>query len=137
MTLKRAKRILISKLSTSYDFPNDEILGDYFTQAFYFICSFNGCEPAVLMRSRNESGNPGDEVLKVARNSAYYVAVPQVPNFSEDQDQLMIDEILSFAVIDYVAYLISHDKNFLSNALQIVQNFAENDINLMDGDFYE
>lgn len=132
MKLKRIKRILLSKLSTSYDFPSDEVLSDYFTQAFYFVCSFNGCEPAVLMRSYNERFNESDPVLKVARRNSFYITVPQIPNFANEDEQLMIDEILSFAVIDYVAFLISKEEVFYKNAMQIVQNFIENDINIME-----
>ena len=52
--------------------------------------------------------------------------MPDVPNFSNDKEHLQIDESLSYAVINYVAFLINKDTYYRTLALEIIADYNAN-----------
>jgi hypothetical protein len=107
MKLSTAKDIYKRKSAQSYDMPDDETLGSFFLEALIHTAS--RCEPtALLHRVGDESGV---EVLRLI-NEEYFIALPEKPDFGYPENNLNIDEQLSFAVINYACFLHTFQKGF-------------------------
>lgn len=119
----RAKEIIFKKMSKDRQSFDDEILKAYFMESFYYVC--NKCEPRVLTKSLRE-GN--ERVLRDIRGGNMII-VPDEPDFSDKNEHLMIDEALSYAVINYVCFLISKCESveYLKLCDTIINEFISND----------
>ena len=96
MLCVKAKKIIEAKIKNSYkNIEDDEILKSYFIEAYYFVMS--KCIPRVLVKNTLEN----ERVYRQLRDN-HFLIIPDEPDFSNENEHLMIDEALSFAVINYV-----------------------------------
>ncbi|EAL4462150.1 hypothetical protein DNT38_09040 [Campylobacter coli] len=118
-----AKKLIIAKVKNSYKMiEDDEVLKAYFMEAFYYILS--KCVPSVLLKNVEQ----GEKVFRQVRNN-HFLIIPDEPDFDNEKEHLMIDEALSFAVINYVCYLITRcgEKDFLALCDKIINEYIAND----------
>ncbi|WP_348518111.1 hypothetical protein [Campylobacter sp. CCS1377] len=122
MKTKLAKEIIAKKLSKDYNLPSDDVLKAYFMEGFYYICA--KCEPQILTKTLREN----HEVLRSLKNGAMII-VPDEPDFNDENEHLMIDEELSFALINYVCFLItkSEEAKYYKLCNEIINDFIAND----------
>lgn len=118
MLCTEAKKHLSFKTTAGVKLPADDMLGSLFLEAMLFCC--DKCVPNVLIRKHSSE--------KVYRNieGNCFICVPDVPNFSNDKEHLQIDESLSYAVINYVAFLINKDTYYRTLALEIIADYNAN-----------
>lgn len=111
MKLSTVNELLRAKLSTSYDFPKNEVLSSYVYEALIYVAT--KCEPAILTRqvfiNDDDLDHADGEVFRYIRNNACLI-IPDIPNFNNKDEHLMIDEALVFAVINYTCFLVSKDE---------------------------
>ena len=81
----------------------------------------NKCTPSELLRSVEHE--------RVYRNVAngFYITYPDKPNFDDEKEHIMIDESLTYAVINYVAFIINQDAFYRDLALEIISDYIAND----------
>lgn len=120
MLNKRAKEILAIKAVAGRKLPPDENLSELFLEAMLWVS--NKCVPSELLRL-NESE---DKVYRQL-NNGFFICVPDKPNFSDENEHIMIDESLTYAVIDYVAFLINQEIFYKNSALEIIFDYTAND----------
>lgn len=122
MLVKNAKDILAFKTAGGIRLPADEILSELFFEAMLFVA--NKCVPCELVR-KNESED------RVYRNleGGHFICYPNKPDFSKEADKkhIMIDENLTYAVINYVAFLINKDQFYRTLTLEIIADFNANE----------
>lgn len=118
MRCQIAKEILTNKAVAGKKLPN-LILSEMFLEAMLWVA--NKCVPSELIR-KNETE---DEIYRVI-GDAYFITVPDKPNFDDENDCLMIDESLTYAVINYVAFLINQDIYYRTLALEIIGDYVAN-----------
>lgn len=126
MKLSSINALLKSKLSTSYEFPSLDILSSYVYESMLYVC--NKCEPAVLVRFNTASYDDNREKYRYTRNDSYII-IPDMPDFTNEDEHLMIDESLTFAVINYTCFLIAKDTGLIYKKLcdEIIADFIAND----------
>lgn len=122
MLCKIAKKLVIAKVKNSYKTDDDEVLKAYFMEAFYYILS--RCVPSVLLKNIEQ----GKRVYRLVRDN-HYLIVPDEPDFNNENEHLMIDESLSFAVVNYVCFLITRceEKDYLFLCDKIINDYIAND----------
>lgn len=121
MRCVRAKEILAHKAKSGIKIPDDELLSELFLEAMLWVASI--CVPNELIRKVKI------DTEAVYRNieNEFFICLPDKPDFSNANEHLMIDETLSYAVINEVAFLINKDPFYRQLALEIVANFNAND----------
>lgn len=100
-------------------------LSELFFEAFTHICDL--CVPNELIRKNSD--------MRVYRNidNGFYIAMPERPIFDENDPNydpnahLMIDENLSFAAVDFVAFLITKNPFYELLCDKRIDNFIAND----------
>ncbi|OCX42606.1 hypothetical protein A7X81_04740 [Campylobacter ornithocola] len=115
--------IILKKMSKERTSVDDKFIKAYIMEAYYYICG--KCEPSVLTKTTRED----DQVLlRNTRNNAFLI-VPDEPNFEDEQEHLMIDESLCYAVINYVCFLMSKGENvmYLKLCNEIINDYISND----------
>ena len=119
MLCAEAKKSLGFKMIGDKKLPDNETLSELFYEAMLFIA--NKCVPSELLRTAAESD-------KVYRNleRGHFVCFPDRPNFNSSTEHLMIDESLTYAAINEVAFLISEEPMFHSLALEIIAEYNAN-----------
>lgn len=113
MRLAKFKELLAYKLRGAGKLPDDEVLASLVFEAMLWVA--NKCVPAELLRY-----NETDE--RVYRHIAddCFIAVPDMPDFSDTERHLMIDEPLSYAAMNEVAFMHTADSMFRQLALECV-----------------
>lgn len=115
-----AKKSLEYKIAGSRKLPNDDELSEMFFEAMLYIS--NKCVPNELVRF----GESEDKVYRTIENS-FFICYPDKPNFDDDLEHLMIDESLTYAVINYVAFLITKEMAYMQIANELIGDFVAND----------
>ena len=118
MLCVEAKKHLSFKTSAGVKLPADELLSSLFLEAMLFCC--DKCVPNVLIRKHSN-----EKVYRNINNSCF-ICVPDMPNFSNAKEHLQIDESLSYAVINYVAFLINKEVYYRTLALEIIADYNAN-----------
>ena len=129
MLCVKAKKIIEAKIKNSYkNIEDDEILKSYFIEAYYFVMS--KCIPRVLVKNTLEN----ERVYRQLRDN-HFLIIPDEPDFSNENEHLMIDEALSFAVINYVCYLATkcEQTEFLALATRLINEYISKDGEELDG----
>ncbi|MCD8212854.1 MAG: hypothetical protein LUC34_02170 [Campylobacter sp.] len=112
----RAKEILAHKITGGKKLPDDNLLSELFLEAMLFIC--DKCEPGELLR-----GARNNEAIYRNVNDDIFLIIPSKPNFSDKNEHLQIDESLSYAVINYVIFLLSQDEFYRRLALETIADY--------------
>ena len=120
MRVADCKKHLEYKIAGGRKLPSDELLAEMFMEAMLWVC--NKCVPNELVRQ-------AEREARVYRNleNGLFIRYPEKPNFSDDKRHLMIDEPLTFAVINYVAFLIEKEPIYKIEANEIISEFIAND----------
>lgn len=120
MLVQECKKHLEYKIAGGRKLPSDEILASMFLEAMLWVC--DKCVPNELVRQ-------SEAEARVYRNieNGLFIRYPEKPNFSDDKRHLMIDEPLTFAVINYVAYLIEKEPFYEAEATKRINDFIAND----------
>ncbi|AQW81367.1 hypothetical protein CPIN17260_1078 [Campylobacter pinnipediorum subsp. pinnipediorum] len=124
----RVKEITAHLNTSGKNLPGDELLSELFLQAMFFVAS--KCVPSELVRRKRSSSD-----IRVLRNieDECFICVPDKPNFSNKQEHLMIDEELTYAVINEVLFLINQEPFYRELAMQIIAQYNANN----GREFYE
>ena len=99
--------------------PDDETLADVFFEAMLYVA--NKCIPNELLRSIESN----ERVYRNVDQNAF-LTYPDRPNFSDPDEHLMIDEALTYAVINEVAFLLNQDTYYRTLALEIIADYNAN-----------
>lgn len=120
MKTQDAKKALGHKIAPSRKMPEDKELSEMFFEAMLWIA--NKCVPSELVRI-------GEDEDRVYRNieSGHFICFPDKPNFANDKEHIMIDEPLTYAVINEVAFMISANPLHRQMANEIIGDFNAND----------
>lgn len=114
-----AKKHLEYKIASNRKLPPNEILSEMFVEAILYVA--NKCVPNELLRLKSTE--------RVYRNieNGFFIAYPQKPDFENEKEHLQIDESLTFAVINYVAYMISENLAYKAECNEIIGEYNAND----------
>ncbi|EJP75501.1 hypothetical protein [Campylobacter sp. FOBRC14] len=120
MLCTRAKEILELKSKSGLKLPENEILSELFLEAMLYVAS--KCVPSELIRGEADSE-------KVYRNieNGFFICYPDKPNFSDKNEHLMIDETLTYAVINEVIFLLNKDPFYRDLAIELIAQYNAND----------
>ena len=113
------------KTTAGVKLPADDMLGSLFLEAMLFCC--DKCVPTILLR---HFGSEERSYRNIDKQT--FICVPGVPNFSDPKEHLQIDEALSYAVINYVAFLINKDTYFRTLALEAIADYNTNEMSDYD-----
>ncbi|OCR99036.1 hypothetical protein A9K75_08675 [Campylobacter fetus subsp. testudinum] len=120
MLVENVKKSLIYKISSeARKLPPEDELSELFMEAMLFIC--NRCVPNKLVRQKGNG--------KVYRNieDGFFITYPDKPLFNETKSHLMIDETLTYAVINEVAFLLTSNPLYRQLSNEIIDDFIAND----------
>lgn len=124
MRVVDCKKHLEYKIAGGRKLPSDDLLSELFLEAMLWVC--NKCVPNELVRQAESASESGARVYRNVENGLF-IRYPEKPNFSDDKRHLMIDEPLTFAVINYVAFLIEKEPIYKIEANEIISEFIAND----------
>ena len=112
MKLSAVKDSITKNMQVSYAMPEDVLLAENVYEAMLYVAS--ACEPRVLLRYMD--GSSENTNLYRALPYDMYIMLPDMPDFvtSPDTVELMIDETLVYAVINYVCFLLSGEAKYFS-----------------------
>ena len=119
MRCQEVKKVLKFKCVGDKKSPDDETLADVFFEAMLYV--ENKCIPNELLRSIESN----ERVYRNVDQNAF-LTYPDRPNFSDENEHLMIDEALTYAVINEVAFLLNQDTYYRTLALEIIADYNAN-----------
>ncbi|QCD52799.1 hypothetical protein [Campylobacter sp. RM16192] len=125
MLVKNAKEILAFKTAGGIKLPPDEMLSELFFEAILYVS--NKCVPSELLRSTDST----DRVYRLVEGG-HFICYPDKPNFKSENEHLMIDEDLTYAVINYVAFIINQDPFYRTLSLETIADFNANEGRVFD-----
>ena len=125
MLCTEAKKHLSFKTTAGVKLPADDMLGSLFLEAMLFCC--DKCVPTILLRHFGSEERPYRNIDKQT-----FICMPDIPNFSDPKEHLQIDEALSYAVINYVAFLINKDTYYRTLALEAIADYNANEMSDYD-----
>ncbi len=126
MLLSDVKKSFEMKLKSSggYKMPEDDELSEIVYEAMVYVASV--CLPRELLR---DESNSEDSVLRFI-SGGDFVTQPVKPDFTSNEDHLLIDEDLTFAVINKAVALYSRDMNdiarFENEAKRVINRYKAN-----------
>jgi len=122
MKLTRVKEAIAYRNRTGHKLPDDEVLQDLLFEALIYVAQ--RCEPSELLS--DSMGDFGGKPLRMVENGKF-IKMPEYPDFSKDGRHLMIDEELTYAVINYVMFLISATPDFKIIADEAIAIYRSNE----------
>ena len=122
MLLSDVKRAIEKGMERSYKIPDDGVLEQKIYEAILFVAS--QCVPQVLLRYEDGEGEP---VFRKLPNK-FFITLPEYPELSQVERHLMIDETLSFAVVNTVCFLLSGEEKFNLIANRWIFLYQKNDL---------
>lgn len=123
MTCIRAKEILKIRGKSGIKIPDDDILSELFLEAMLYIAS--KCVPSKLIRHKREFSS-NTKVFRCIEGDKF-ICVPDKPDFSNEKEHIMIDESLTYAVVNEVLFLINKDELYKKRANEIIALYNAND----------
>ena len=127
MLLTRVKSIFEQKIKTVHGqkAPENDVLAQLCHEGMLFVAGKS--VPSELLRCAENTS--GESVYRLLENGNYIVE-PEYPDFSSTVKHMMIDEELSYAVINKMAALYSTNMNdvarFENEALRLINTFKAN-----------
>ena len=131
MLLSQVKSIVTNKITVTggLRMPEDDVLADLAHEALRFVAS--RCVPSELLR--DSEADVGESVFRFIEGGKY-ILMPDFPDFSNTVKHLMIDEELSFAVINKMVALMSRDaleiSRYESEATKTINRYKANAIRI-------
>ena len=98
MLLSRVKTLIDLKVKSDKKIPDDSILESLIQEATIYVA--NRCDPAELIKGIDTNKT----ILKMIENGEVIIE-PEYPDLTSTTNHLQIDEILTYAVINYVCFL--------------------------------
>ena len=120
MLLTKIKASVQYRLSTNKKLPEDVVLQDLLHEAAIYVA--NRCDPAELIRPLGT-----DCTILKAIEGGKVIIEPEYPDFTQTARHLQIDETLSYAVINYLCFLVSKDPMY--------KQLSDEDIAIYRSDF--
>ena len=124
MLLSAVKISITKNLEQSYSVPADDVLAEKVYEALFWVAT--ECEPSELIRSTVAEAD--ERVLRLLPGMKFIV-VPEKPDFANTSKHLMIDEMLSYAVINFTSYLLSGEVKYKALCDLWVSKYRINDLN--------
>jgi hypothetical protein len=125
MRLDAALEHIKLRAAQSYHLPDDEMLCALVHEALIYVA--RSCEPTVLIRHDGDGGF-GEGVLRLLPNNREII-FPEKPEAMEKH--IMIDEELSFAVINYVVFLLTKEAGYLQLCDRDILLYVKNQYSVM------
>jgi hypothetical protein len=119
MKLTRVKEAIAYRNRTGHKLPDDEVLQDLLFEAMLYVAQ--RCEPRELI-----AGELTQEPVYRNIEGGLYIKLPEYPDFTETDRHLMMDEDLTYAVINYVMYLITNTADFKILADETIAIYRSN-----------
>lgn len=101
MLLSKVKTAIDLRTKAEMQLPTDDILQDLIQEATIYVA--NRCDPAELVRHVITS----ETILKQIEGGKVIIE-PEYPDLTSTTQHLMIDEVLSYAVINYTCFLLTY-----------------------------
>ena len=105
MLLSKVKKAIEFRTHTKFKMPEDDILADIVQEATLYVA--NRADPAELLRSDMTDCT----VIKLIEGGKVIIE-PEYPDFSDTLRHLQIDELLTYAVINYACFLLTQEAPF-------------------------
>ena len=131
MKLSLVKSHIERKLIGDIEMPSDAMLSSFVWEALYFVCT--KCMPRELMKKGDVDV---DETVLRLVDKGFFIAVPERPIFDKEDASyhesahLLIDEDLTFAVIDCSVSLITQMKDrkieYMGDCIRKIQIYKSN-----------
>lgn len=128
MLLSSVKKSIERNMAGSFKLPDDNVLQEKIYEALLYVAS--SCEPLVLLRKKDVDDDEQYRQL----SDGFYLALPEYPDFQYENRHLNIDEALSFAVINYVSFMLSNKVEFDTLCSRWVSLYRQNELNAYAGD---
>lgn len=119
MLLSQVKSSITFHSSGGRKMPDDTQLAILCMQGMYYV--MDKCVPDELLRIEDSE----DDVYRNIEDGSF-IAIPDTPDFSNAEEHLMIDESLTFAVVLYVAFLLTDDATKKILADEIINDYQAN-----------
>jgi len=107
MKLTRVKTAIDSRLASSFKVPDIEELQELVYEALQYVAM--KVEPKDLLCKNG--ADDGEKVLRPL-DKDFFIKVPEYPDLTHTERHLLVDEFLSYAVINHVCLLVSGDEKF-------------------------
>lgn len=127
MLLSKVKKSIEYRVSQYKKLPEDDVLQDFIQEATIYVA--DSCDPTELTKKIITT----ETILKMIENDTYIVE-PEYPDFSAEDRHLNIDEILSYAVINYTCFLISGNEGFKTLTDKAIASYVCEYSRVMDGE---
>lgn len=114
MKLSLIKSTINYKNSGGKKLPEDDVLASLIYEAMYYVAG--RCVPSELVKSYSDYK---ERVLRPIENGNF-IAIPEYPDFTKPERHLLIDEDLTYAVINYTMFLITQNAMFKQVADEII-----------------
>ena len=124
MLLSEVKISIVKNMEHSYKMPDDDILAVKTHEALLWVAT--KCEPSELIR---DTMAEADERVFRYLKDLKFIVIPEKPNFEIPDKHLMMDEALSYAVINFVCFLLSGEEKFKSICDMWIFEYRRNDLN--------
>lgn len=128
MLLSSVKKSIEKKLDRSFKIPDDDVLSHTIYEAMLYVAA--QCEPQKLVCYPDGEEKPVFRMLSEGR----YITFPDFPNFEEEDKDIVMDEMLSYAVIHETCFLLSGEEKFDQQCTRWISMFKRAEINGYYGD---
>lgn len=128
MLLSSVKKSIERNMAGSFKLPDDNVLQEKIYEALLYVAT--SCEPSALLRKKHVDDDASYREL----SGGFYVAFPEYPDFTYESRHLNIDEALSYAVINYVCFMLSNKVEFDTLCSRWLSLYRQNELNAYAGD---
>ena len=122
MKLSLLKNTIQYKLSSAKKIPDDNVLASLIFEAMYYVAG--RCIPSELIKSYSDYN---ERVLRHLDNGRF-ISIPEYPDFLKGDRHLLIDEDLTYAVINYTSFIITQNPIYKQEADEIINEHIANEV---------
>ena len=123
MLLSDVKKSITKNMEQSYKMPDDSILAIKTHEALCWVAT--QCIPGELLRDTVAEAD--EEVFRYLPDFKFIVN-PEMPDFTNAEKHLMIDNSLNYAVINFTCFLLGADAKFKTMTDMWIATYKKNDI---------
>ena len=117
MYLNQLPKMIELRLSQAYPLPKDDELVASLIWESYMYIGMN-CEPVALL----ERGEQKRDRLLRELDDGFFLVMPDYPDLQSEDAVLQLDEILGFALINHICFLISGELKFVAIRDEYINN---------------